>query len=756
MPSLPVKYRPKRFASVVGQEVPCRMLESQVMQRDFRPVYLFTGNAGTGKTTVARIFAEAITGSPDEIMEIDAASNNGVDSILVLREHAQMRPMYGDYKVYIIDECFHKDTSVTTLSGDKKISEIVVGDTVVNAFGEARVKSVFKNVVPVERLCLVMISGKRVLTTIDHLFYTDIGWVKAKDLEGRRVYVQSNMSDMSEPVYKQKTYNENLQHRVQKQAGWKEQSASRGSIVHGLQKDVSVSTVVQSKDMQQEMQEHSNRSFSEERGFTMLQDMRGVLCHFSQVHTENLWQQDLCENDIGSNRKRKRKKADKTGQACMRDMSGCVSVQGVGNQKNLFYCMPVSSNQSLSTWQGCIRVGEEADERKEPYHGSLGCTKDTEHKDTKRYQQVQDQGGEWLLYETSNDVEGSIGGRLEARVSSEDGLSKEVASLPSSVQSRFRSYREENSYRDRWDHPSIEEGAIVRQKENGLFTEFRVDSIEVYERGDINGHFERYFSREELSLGLVAMYDLEIEGHPSYLVDGLLVHNCHSLSTSSFTALLKLLEEPPEYAIFILCTTDVQKLPMTIISRAARYKFTRLRIDELVDRLDLIAQKEGRVVEVGLLHALAKRADGSMREGISLLDACLSYVKTDPVTLVDVEGVLGVGDKEIHKKLMRAILSLDVHDVTSALEDVYRYGDNWGSFLGDWVNFLLGIREMQLIDRKLFGEEFDGEEFLSVDGSRIVALIDQSMDALSKVRFDPFPRYRVEALFLGFSQVHHA
>jgi len=236
-----------------------------------------------------------------------------------------------------------------------------------------------------------------------------------------------------------------------------------------------------------------------------------------------------------------------------------------------------------------------------------------------------------------------------------------------------------------------------------------------------------------------------------------IIDECHSLSTSSFTALLKLLEEPPEYAIFILCTTDVQKLPMTIISRSARYKFTRLRIDELVDRLRLIAQKEGRVVEDVLLYALAKRADGSMREGISLLDACLSYVKTDPVNLVDVEGVLGVGDKDIHKSLMRSILASDSIGVTSALEEIYRYGDNWGSFLGDWVNFLLGIREMQLIDRKLFGEEFEGEEFLLVSSDKIVRLIDQSMDALSKVRFDPFPRYRVEALFLGFvNEVYHA
>ena len=105
MPSLPVKYRPKVFRGVVGQDIVCDMLENQLNTQDYRPVYLFTGSAGTGKTTVARIFAEGVTEGSGEIVEIDAASNNGVEAIAVIKEHAQMRPMYGKYKVYIIDEC---------------------------------------------------------------------------------------------------------------------------------------------------------------------------------------------------------------------------------------------------------------------------------------------------------------------------------------------------------------------------------------------------------------------------------------------------------------------------------------------------------------------------------------------------------------------------------------------------------------------------------------------------------------------------
>ena len=92
------------------------------------------------------------------------------------------------------------------------------------------------------------------------------------------------------------------------------------------------------------------------------------------------------------------------------------------------------------------------------------------------------------------------------------------------------------------------------------------------------------------------------------------------LSVSAFNALLKTLEEPPAYVIFILATTEVHKIPVTILSRCQRYDFKRITIDIITGRLKELAEKEGLDVEEKALRYIAKSADGSMRDGLSLLD----------------------------------------------------------------------------------------------------------------------------------------
>lgn len=108
--SLATKYRPQNFESVCGQNITVTILKKVILERAFKNVYLFSGSSGCGKTTCARIFAKAINNGIGEPIEIDAASNSGVDNVRSIVESANQRSLVGEYKIYIIDEC-HSLTS---------------------------------------------------------------------------------------------------------------------------------------------------------------------------------------------------------------------------------------------------------------------------------------------------------------------------------------------------------------------------------------------------------------------------------------------------------------------------------------------------------------------------------------------------------------------------------------------------------------------------------------------------------------------
>ena len=104
-----------------------------------------------------------------------------------------------------------------------------------------------------------------------------------------------------------------------------------------------------------------------------------------------------------------------------------------------------------------------------------------------------------------------------------------------------------------------------------------------------------------------------------------IIDEVHMLSTGAFNALLKTLEEPPSYVIFILATTEANKIPVTILSRCQRYDFRRITIDTIAARLSELMEKEGVDVEEKAIRYVAKAGDGSMRDALSLLDQCIAF-----------------------------------------------------------------------------------------------------------------------------------
>ena len=129
-----------------------------------------------------------------------------------------------------------------------------------------------------------------------------------------------------------------------------------------------------------------------------------------------------------------------------------------------------------------------------------------------------------------------------------------------------------------------------------------------------------------------------------------IIDEVHMLSIGAFNALLKTLEEPPSYVIFILATTEAHKIPITILSRCQRYDFKRIARTTIVDRLRELMDEEQVEVEDKALRYIAKKGDGSMRDALSLLDQCIAFYLGEKLTYEHVLDVLGAVDTDEFSK----------------------------------------------------------------------------------------------------------
>lgn len=185
-----VKYRPECLCDVIGQESVIKSIEGLLKSKDSFPhAFLFSGESGVGKTTIGRIIGWELGCSADNIMEIDGATYTGIDAIKSVCAGLEYVSISNNpIKFVIIDECFAKGTLVNTTSGKKSIETIQVGDNVYNMSGIGKVQNTFKNKIPLDRVVKVIFKGRSIICSQDHEFFTDGGWVKAKDLKNSVVF----------------------------------------------------------------------------------------------------------------------------------------------------------------------------------------------------------------------------------------------------------------------------------------------------------------------------------------------------------------------------------------------------------------------------------------------------------------------------------------------------------------------------------------------------------------------------------------
>ena len=197
-----------------------------------------------------------------------------------------------------------------------------------------------------------------------------------------------------------------------------------------------------------------------------------------------------------------------------------------------------------------------------------------------------------------------------------------------------------------------------------------------------------------------------------------IIDEVHMLSIGAFNALLKTLEEPPEYVIFILATTEAHKIPVTILSRCQRYDFKRISIDTICERLQELIEKEGLDVEDRAVRYIAKMADGAMRDALSLLDQCVAFYINQRLTYDHVLEVLRAVDTEVFSRLLRQLVKKDVKQVIETVDELIMQGRELSQLAADFTWYL---RNLLLIK-----SSEDMEDVLDVSTENLAQLKDEA------------------------------
>lgn len=220
-----------------------------------------------------------------------------------------------------------------------------------------------------------------------------------------------------------------------------------------------------------------------------------------------------------------------------------------------------------------------------------------------------------------------------------------------------------------------------------------------------------------------------------------IIDEVHMLSIGAFNALLKTLEEPPEHAIFILATTDPQKVPETIISRCQCFSFKRISENAIVDRMKFIAENENISIEADVLHDIAKFSDGGMRDALGLLDKLSSYTdkKITSDSFAELNGTITKGDLE---KFVDNIFSNNIGEILTYIVDINNSGKNLIQVI---------IQLLDYLQDTLFSYYVNNVE-LKYPVNKIISLANVINDKLFDIKKSSNPRIYIEMLLIDFCE----
>ncbi len=230
-----------------------------------------------------------------------------------------------------------------------------------------------------------------------------------------------------------------------------------------------------------------------------------------------------------------------------------------------------------------------------------------------------------------------------------------------------------------------------------------------------------------------------------------IIDEVHMLSISAFNALLKTLEEPPASVVFILATTELQKVPATIISRTQRYNFKRFSNEAMVQRMEYILGQEGVEYEDKALKVIAQVADGGMRDALSILDQLLSFEKSS-VRYEDALEVTGFAAQEQVEKLLLALLNGDSQTALDLAKSAIQDGASAQNILNEIISLTVQAMLFTKTGQGEFLTDDFAQEIAQQSPDRFSQIIDQANDALGSLRFTNQQQIPLEVFLVQASQ----
>ena len=229
-----------------------------------------------------------------------------------------------------------------------------------------------------------------------------------------------------------------------------------------------------------------------------------------------------------------------------------------------------------------------------------------------------------------------------------------------------------------------------------------------------------------------------------------IIDEVHMLSTAAFNALLKTLEEPPAHAMFILATTEIHKIPATVLSRCQHHEFRRIPVNEIVKRLSKICADEGVAADEAALTLIARQATGAMRDAISMLDQMTAAGNT--ITLADAQEILGIATNQSVIDLTEAMIAKKQSDGMAAIHTALDSGTDPRQFARQTVEYLRQLLVLKMGTNDMLDVTADVRETMmtqsrNIDIDRLVNVIRIFNQAATDSRVDWHPGLNLELAF---------